>query len=151
MTLRSTLRSAVENVLGSKYGRSLSHNMARLGLHGLGVGLPPSPESSGERFFLKSFMDACGCSLAIDVGGNVGDYTAMLLELGIPRVITFEPVPASGNVLEARFMQDLRVTIRRQAVGETVETIHRQRTDRQRNFSSGLARRRCEQLHLRAG
>lgn len=122
-SLRGALRTAVEHVLGSPYSHALSYNLARLGLHGLGVGLPPSPESSGEHFFLKNFFDACGCSLAIDVGGNIGDYTAMLLDLGVPKVITFEPVPASANAIERRFGGDARVRLRRQAVGETIDRI----------------------------
>lgn len=122
--VRGALRSAVEYVLGSPYSRGLSYNLARLGLHGLGVGLPPSPEQSGEHFFLKNFFDTCGCSLAIDVGGNIGNYTAMLLELGVPEVITFEPVPASAQAIEKRFGSDRRVTLRREAVGESTDTIY---------------------------
>jgi FkbM family methyltransferase len=122
-SLRSAFLSAVEHLLGSPYSHKLSYNLARIGMRGLGVGLPPLPKQNGEYFFLSSFFSSCGASGAIDVGGNVGDYTDMLLDLGAEQVITFEPVPASAEYIAQRFKSDNRVTLRRQAVGESVNTI----------------------------
>ncbi len=123
MALRGAVRSVVEQVLGMPASRRLSHNLARLGLHGLGVGLPPSPERSGETYFLQQLFRSESCALALDVGANVGDYTAALLGFGVGRVVAFEPVPASAEAVARRFASDPRVTLVREAVGESDERI----------------------------
>ena len=41
--LREGLRWAAEYVLGAPRCHKLSYNLARIGLHGLGVGLPSEP------------------------------------------------------------------------------------------------------------
>src|SRR5215467_8077194 len=112
----SIARSLAEMVLGGPAGRKISYHLARLGLHGLGVGLPPVPDKSGELFFLSNFLKLFPCKLAIDVGGNIGEYTNILINLGAAGVIVFEPVPASF----ARLKQNLgqrsdRVEMRQEA------------------------------------
>lgn len=116
----SLLRQNLEQFLGLPGARALSYNLARLGLHGLGVGLPPTPDRSGELYFLRQLVKAVPIDSAVDIGGNVGDYTRMLLDLNIPRVTTFEPVPASFERLRAAFEGDERVELHPVAVGEYV-------------------------------
>jgi FkbM family methyltransferase len=122
-SLRTTFLSVVEHLLGNRFGHKISYNLARIGMRGLGVGLPPWPEQNGECFFLKRLFSSCDASVAIDVGGNVGDYSDILLNVGAERVITFEPVPASADAIAQRFINEPRVTLRREAVGESVTTI----------------------------
>src|SRR5690349_13570218 len=113
--LAGFMRERVDWLLGSPAFRGVSYNLARLGLHGLGVAVSPEPDKSGERNFLQTFVRDCGCDLALDVGANVGDYTEMLLDVGARRVVAFEPVPASAKRLAGRFGADPRVTIRSEA------------------------------------
>ena len=119
----SFLRHNLEYFLGLPMARKLSYNLARLGLHGLGVGLPTTPEQSGELHFLQKLMKAMPINSAVDVGGNVGHYTQILLDLHVQRVTTFEPVPASFERLRAAFEDDERVELHPVAVGEFVGQI----------------------------
>ncbi len=117
------LRHWLEHVLGTPSAKNISFNIARLGLHGLGVGLPPTPDQSGELYFLERLFEAAPASFAVDVGGNIGDYTRILLDLDVPKVVTFEPVPASFARLTQAFGNDQRVVLHDQAVGEAVQPI----------------------------
>ena len=56
-------------------------------------------------------------SLCFDIGANVGDYAAMLLDAGM-RVVSIDAQPASIDELRARFSNDRRITIVSGAVGE---------------------------------
>jgi FkbM family methyltransferase len=53
-----------------------------------------------------------------DVGGNVGDYTAALLDKGASKVAVFEPAQEPFNRLRIRFAGDARVVSFQTALGE---------------------------------
>lgn len=108
----------VDLLLGGPAGRRVSETLARVGLHGLGVSLPPDIETSGEAFFLRAFTRSCGCAVAADVGAHLGEYTAHLLGLGVDKVIAFEPMPPLAERFEKRFAADPRVILRKVALGE---------------------------------
>lgn len=48
---------------------------------------------SGEEFFLTKILAPTDPKLCIDVGANVGDYSAILLQSTQASVISFEPLP----------------------------------------------------------
>ena len=54
--------------------------------------------ASGEAAFLR-VVQRVRPSLCVDVGANVGDYTALLLGLGVTRVIAFEPLEGARRKL----------------------------------------------------
>ncbi len=56
--------------------------------------------------------------LALDVGANVGNWTAALLEVAPQaHVVAFEPSTAAFRLLADRFQDDERVSLRKQAAG----------------------------------
>jgi hypothetical protein len=50
---------------------------------------------SGEDFFIQEILAKSNPTLCIDVGANIGRYSASLLEKTNTRVIAFEPVPTT--------------------------------------------------------
>jgi FkbM family methyltransferase len=86
-----------------------------------------APDFIREEWFLQRFPGRI--STVVDVGANVGDWTAMLAELRSadrPEFLLFEPVSSTAAVLLKRFQNDPRVRVRCRAVGDfTGEvTIH---------------------------
>ena len=119
----SAVKRFVEYALGGRGGRQLSETLAKVGLRGLGVGLPPFVSESGEANFLRTFIKTCGCAVAVDVGAHFGEYTACLLECGANRVVAFEPIPESASQFAQGLGRDPRVTLRSAALGETERDI----------------------------
>jgi len=49
---------------------------------------------SGEAFFIEKILAPSGPQLCIDIGANVGNYSAELLQRTSSKVVAFEPNPA---------------------------------------------------------
>lgn len=64
----------------------------------------------------------------IDVGANIGDWTARVLRLvpGIREVVAIEPAPTSAEHMRIRFVGDDRVRVREWAASDSegMETLH---------------------------
>jgi len=58
--------------------------------------------------------------VVVDVGANVGDWTAAILAVAAPQwVIAVEPGPKTADLLRARFLGDARVRVVEAAVGSS--------------------------------
>jgi len=57
---------------------------------------------SGEEFFLTKILAPTNPKLCIDVGANVGNYSAMLLHSTQAQVISFEPLPSAFFELQKK-------------------------------------------------
>lgn len=78
-----------------------------------------APDFMREERFLRQFPGRL--STVVDVGANVGDWTAMVAELRSadhPEFLLFEPVSSTVAVLQKRFSADSRVRIVHSAVGD---------------------------------
>ena len=75
-----------------------------------------------NRLLLKD-LQLNSDSVAFDVGGYRGDYTASLLELYGCRVHVFEPVGMFADHLDRRFGRDSRVMVHRAALGARAGTF----------------------------
>jgi FkbM family methyltransferase len=76
-----------------------------------------------RAFRLRRFLapNVKAGQLVFDIGANVGEWTAVLLQLGA-EVVTVEPQASCVNVLRARFGEDPKVRVVESAVGERVGT-----------------------------
>ena len=75
----------------------------RLALRGIGIGNFESPALSGEHHFISNFCAQYGGAVVLDVGANVGDYSAQICRLDqTSKVFAFEPHPASYESLESQ-------------------------------------------------
>ncbi len=82
----------------------LNKLLFRLSLHGLGILNYKSNYISGERAWLKSALCDLNKPVVLDVGANVGDYSAMILEANSSAIIyAFEPHPKNVTRLKSRF------------------------------------------------
>jgi FkbM family methyltransferase len=88
------------------------------------------PVSATEQFRRdgrnRLLIDGLGLtadSVAFDIGGYCGDYTASLLERYRCRVYVFEPVPAFADQIDRRFRDDARVVLFRAAIGPVSGTM----------------------------
>ena len=61
-----------------------------------------SNEESGEDFFIQKVLAPTDPKLCIDVGANIGAYTAEILTYTSARVIAFEPLPEAFLSLSDR-------------------------------------------------
>ena len=103
--LRSLLR-----LYGRLMARPLMYKVNRivfmLGIRGLGILNWESPALRGEEAFLNRLFAGHSAMnpVVLDVGANVGDYTALIL-LSAPNasILAFEPHPVSFEVLTNRF------------------------------------------------
>lgn len=76
------------------------------------------PKSTGEEKFLRLFAKH-NPRLCVDIGANKGDYSETLLHLTDSRVIAFEPLPKTFDILtklQARFPN--RMTVVNKGVGD---------------------------------
>jgi len=73
-------------------------------------------ESNGEAFLVSK--GAPHWRVALDVGANIGDWTAAALAANPTlHVHCFEPSPATSSILEKRFRGDARVVVHALGVG----------------------------------
>lgn len=87
---------------------------------GLRVAISPSRRNAmhNSRLDLLPGRELETLGLVVDVGANVGDWSAALLEVAAPhRVIALEPGPETAEQLRARFCDDPRVRVVEAAAG----------------------------------
>jgi len=84
--------------------------------YGRGIAGPLRPRPDEVAFFER--LVGRGDLLVFDVGANVGDKTAVFLELGA-RVVAFEPQPLCLRLIHKRFRDDSRVTIVEEGVADS--------------------------------
>src|SRR5262249_33277503 len=91
-----------------------------------------------------------GGDLCFDVGANIGDYSAALLEVGA-QVVAIEPQPSCTRELRARFSDHTRLTIEPIALG-SAERVDKFYVHRDHGTSSLIAdweTNECvEELHV---
>ncbi|MEA2495284.1 MAG: hypothetical protein QOJ29_3195, partial [Thermoleophilaceae bacterium] len=89
----------------------------------LGVGIPELRPAREAHLDLLPSLTSLDGGLVLDVGANVGDWTAALLRV-VPgaRVIAIEPGDEPRAEIERRFGRDARVTIDRRAVSSSAGT-----------------------------
>jgi FkbM family methyltransferase len=78
------------------------------------------------RFSLSLLPDAAlsGPATVVDVGANVGDWSAAILSLVQPRqLVLFEPDPRLGAALDRRFGKYPQVTVIHKAVGRDTRAV----------------------------
>ncbi len=78
-----------------------------------------STDFDRERWFLERFPGPM--STVVDVGANVGDWTAMVAEIrrtDAPTFLLYEPVSANVTALEKRFRGNPRVQVIGSALGD---------------------------------
>ena len=88
----------------------------------------------------------------LDVGANVGDWTAALLNV-VPsaRVLALEPNPGSFDVLAQRFAEDARVTVSRRAASNTNAELEFYATEHSHNASLHQPRQETGELYHGGG
>ena len=94
------------------------HLLALFGLNNVSAGnLPESGEEVVFEILDRSFPERP--LTILDVGANVGDYTALALERLGSRVTvhSFEPLPTNFERLSRRFAGESRVVLNRKALG----------------------------------
>jgi len=80
---------------------------------------------SGEDFFIQEILAKSNPTLCIDVGANIGRYSASLLEKTNTRVIAFEPVPTTFIKLIENLTGYLdRVVLENTGVGSKNERLN---------------------------
>jgi FkbM family methyltransferase len=81
-----------------------------------------SPETNGEELLIK--LIAPSATRVIDVGANVGNWSALCVEHGTPelKVLAFEPSSSALAQLHRRFFDSARVEVIAKAVGDDVGT-----------------------------
>lgn len=81
-----------------------------------------SPETNGEELLIK--LIAPTASRVIDVGANVGNWSALCVEHGSPelQVLAFEPSSSALTHLHLRFRDSTHVEVIPKAVGDHVGT-----------------------------
>jgi FkbM family methyltransferase len=116
--LRKRLVLEIERILGTEYFGAISEVIAKIGLRGLGINIDHGIENGGEERLLARLFEKTRAMACFDVGGNVGDYTAALLEKGASKVAVFEPAREPFERLQARFGSNPRVSSHQMALGE---------------------------------
>lgn len=116
--LRKRIVGSIERIMGTEYFGGISESIAKIGLRGLGVNIDHGIESGGEDRLLARLFSTTKGMACFDVGGNVGDYTAALLEKGASKVAVFEPAREPFDRLQTRFRSDPRVCAFQTALGE---------------------------------
>jgi FkbM family methyltransferase len=124
---------AAERLIDTTYGLLARSRWAvRAAVHGRGITtalvakrMAPStlPEQNGEYQLLSELRG--GARVILDVGANVGDWSAVALERWpeLERVVCFEPGVAASERLERRFSEDPRVTVVRHPLTDRAGTL----------------------------
>jgi FkbM family methyltransferase len=99
---------------------------------------PTALEAGVQRVLLRELLGRLGIDCVLDVGAHVGEYGALLRDLGYRgEIVSFEPAAESFAQLAHRAAGDPRWQAHRLALGERRETLALHRT-RRANFSSFL-------------
>jgi FkbM family methyltransferase len=105
-------------LLGGRGGERISYNLARIGLHGLGVAPQLRYDRSGELWLYKRAFKKLPGAFCVDVGANVGNFTSMLNGLGAGRIVAIEPVSSTFEQLTQATSQLKNVERMHCAIGE---------------------------------
>jgi FkbM family methyltransferase len=85
----------------------------------------PDVNETGEVWLRDAIVERC--TRVVDVGANVGDWTAGVLDRKREdpafRALAFEPSQSAARLLRARFAGDPRVTVIEAAVGDRAGTM----------------------------
>src|SRR5262245_55376099 len=87
------------------------------------MGTPHDADVTGIGIWLRQQLRPGSC--VIDIGANVGDYSALAAQLVGPagRVYAFEPAPDTAARLRERFATASQVSIIEAAVGDVTRTV----------------------------
>src|SRR3989344_6408927 len=89
-------------VFGWRFFAPLHHTLVVLGLHGLGYDNKHQLSSTGEERFVKHVLAASGIRTCIDIGANVGNYSATLATYLPGPIYSIEPLSSSFEKLKRR-------------------------------------------------
>jgi FkbM family methyltransferase len=101
-------RKVITPWLGRPRLQGAFQGLVEIGYAGLNVGEGNHPSASGERAAsetIRSLLGESACDVVLfDIGANIGDYTAMLLDVFRPkaRIWAFEPARSTFGMLERR-------------------------------------------------
>ena len=98
--LHEKVGDAYAFAMGRPSMQRLNNQLLHLAQRAKGYNNFRSFSSSGEAHFVR-LVTASPEGLFIDVGANVGKYSAALLAAGARQVVAFEPLPGSCRQLEA--------------------------------------------------
>jgi len=80
---------------------SFNQTIAMFGLHGLGYDNRYHDDRTGERWFMKQVLPQIGSAACIDIGANVGKYSAALARFVPGQIIAIEPLSSTFVALQA--------------------------------------------------
>lgn len=96
--------------------RSFHRALATLSLHALGY---DNPKFTGEKWFIEKFLPKQSIKVCVDVGANVGNYSALLLRaLPEAQVHAVEPSTASFARLTQNLGSNGRVSLHKLALAD---------------------------------
>ncbi|MFY9954357.1 FkbM family methyltransferase [Bradyrhizobium sp.] len=121
--LRKIIVGSIEKIMGTESLSSISESIAKIGLRGLGVNIDHGIESGGEDRLLARLFNTTKGMACFDVGGNVGDCTAALLDKGASKVAVFELAREPFDRIQTRFRSDPRVSVFQTALGEKIGAV----------------------------
>jgi FkbM family methyltransferase len=116
--IKSVGRKILSPCLGRPRLQGVFQGLVEVGYAGLSVGEGNHPAASGERKAAEAIRCLLGErareAVVFDVGANIGDYTAMLLEVFEPSVTiwAFEPARSTFAMLERRYATAERLRLR---------------------------------------
>ena len=90
----------VDLLLGLEMMQPISAFIARMGMRGAGIGLSFRLDESGEARMLSRIGARNPGFSCLDVGGNAGRYALAALDSGASRVVAFEPVPKTFEIIK---------------------------------------------------
>ena len=87
------------------------------------MGAPIDVDATGIGIWLRQHVQPGAC--VIDIGANVGEYSALAAELVGPsgHVYAFEPAPETAAKLRTRFGNVAQVSVMEAAVGDVTRTV----------------------------
>lgn len=121
----STLRTQYVKIF-SKYKvlKKINNRVLDCALSAKGYNNWRNLTESGEKFFIKNFLANDKTSLCIDIGANKGDFTRLLLEETVAKVISFEPLPFKYSEMVENLSEYVdRCTFVNKGVGAQSETL----------------------------
>jgi FkbM family methyltransferase len=121
--MKSLIKSTWRKLATRPAFRKINELLLECALHGLGVGNPD--DKSEDHFVRVSWLQFFSCAepVVLDVGANVGDYSALVFE-SCPkaRVTAFEPNLNTYRLLESRFAGTL-IQLEKLGLGAETATL----------------------------
>lgn len=109
--LRKIIVGSIEKIMGTESLGSISESIAKIGLRGLGVNIDHGIESGGEDRLLARLFNTTKGMACFDVGGNVGDYTAALLDKGARQKLRCLSLHENPSIASKRGSGAIRVCL----------------------------------------